>query len=1214
MSDPTGTGASPEGTGDQVVVYPGSGEGSLVLVPDDTKFTVAFSGERDPLSREAQALLREHSAPVAQFPRYGITVYDGPSTGARDNAVGVLNRERSVEIAAPVLHRHTADGDEVYVTRSVMVQFWPEVTEKRIQELLGSLRAQIVRPLDYAANGFLLLSAPDTDGLGAVHLANAIRATGLAKFAHPDLVSQRHHRSLETMRRPAATAIRERDGDLVPQQWHLTHARVNDAWTLTTGDSSIWVAVLDDGVDVTHPEFDGRVPAQWDFTDDVGDGTPKTDDDKHGTACAGVAAARGLHASGAAPGCSLMAVRFPAALGDSDEAEMFRWAADNGADVISCSWGPADGTGQTDPLPGATQAAIQYCLTNGRQGKGIVVCWAAGNGNESVDLDGYAANPHVVAVAASNDHSQRSWYSDMGRALWISAPSSGDRAAGEKAIITTDRQGDAGYNDSSEGLDANYTNSFGGTSSATPLVAGVVGLMLSVNADLTPLEIRTILRDTARKIGTGYDANGHSTDFGYGLIDAYEAVRHAQAAAGQVTPAPGQPSILGPATADRDGSAPSFDVDPGGGNAIYYAVEVATSADLLDGGDHASDPGFYGSWQDSPFQASSPWWLPDAVWQRMSGADSLYYRAWLSSSPSAWEDTVVTTENESSAQAPHVTLTGGTRVRDPRGSRDAPQAGRTRDVAAATHAGFDRLAYPGDAVMTSLWDSTNMAWTGFYLAPAPSQGNTSWMSKAQFLRDLGWGIAPIYVGQQWPGGPGSHVLTAAQGTTDAADAVSLADRAGIGDDSVVYLDIEIGGRLPASYLDYVQAWIDGIRGTSYRPGVYCSYLDTPTQIQAGNPDVSFWVFNINKYSKTQFLDQDGAFAAPPVDQSGCSFAVAWQYIQGAAGVPVPGQDGGPSTTLSPVDMDTATVLDPSHPDLGQGDTGGGGADQAGTPSITGPASCDRGGPAPSFALAPAPGSASIFYAVEVATDPALFDSASHSIEDGFFGSWESTPFLASNPYQLPDDAWQSLGGADALYYRAWFSSSQSEWADVQVTTADEDAGQAPSISVTDSQQPRDRRRRTPGTRGDDVPAHPRVEGPPTAVRGAVAPVFSVTLPASARSWVLEACSDPDLIGPDGDRRTPQNYWASEVMPASAVRLAMSIDGWQQLEQAEQVYYRVASSPQPASQPWYAQDWSTPPTLSVSAPWIEVLPETRGRSVSSGPTRVSDPDERLWRGQ
>ena len=228
-----------------------------------------------------------------------------------------------------------------------------------------------------------------------------------------------------------------------------------------------------------------------------------------------------------------------------------------------------------------------------------------------MDLDGYASNPDVMAIGASNDRSMRSWYSDKGDAIFLSAPFSGDGAAGERAITTTDRQGSAGYNDGAEGLDADYTNSFGGTSSrATPLVAGIIALMLSTNPDLTVQEVRTALQDSARKIGSGYDEHGHSPEYGFGLVDAYEAVRRPGGSQASYQAA-GQPSIIGPANWDHSGDAPQFEVDPGGGNAIYYAVEVATSADLLDGGEHSDDPGFYASWQDSAFFATNSYVLPD---------------------------------------------------------------------------------------------------------------------------------------------------------------------------------------------------------------------------------------------------------------------------------------------------------------------------------------------------------------------------------------------------------------------------------------------------------------------------------------------------------------------------------------------------------------------------------------------------------------------------
>ena len=145
--------------------------------------------------------------------------------------------------------------------------------------------------------------------------------------------------------------------------------------------------------------------------------------------------------------------------------------------------------------------------------------------------------------------------------------------------------------------------------------------------------------------------------------------------------------------------------------------------------------------------------------------------------------------------------------------------------------------------MQSLFDSTPMAFAAAYLAPAPSHGDTGWMPKVSQLRAAGWGIAPVYVGQQAVGGPGSHTLTAAQGTADAADAANLAQTAGLDAGSVVYLDVEIGGQLGPDFMSYISSWVLGMSAGSFRPGVYCSFSQTAAQITAAVGDIPVWVFH-----------------------------------------------------------------------------------------------------------------------------------------------------------------------------------------------------------------------------------------------------------------------------------------------------------------------------------------------------------------------------------
>src|SRR5262249_53771533 len=144
-------------------------------------------------------------------------------------------------------------------------------------------------------------------------------------------------------------------GVYLPQQWHLQLAQVTAAWeipglTYPQGRPDITVAILDDGIDLNHPEFttnlaDGtvKVKHRFDFSSNTPNGMPITAQDNHGTACSGLAVASGFKAYGTAPGCGLIAVRSPDYLGVADEARMFQWVADQGADTISCSWGGPDG-------------------------------------------------------------------------------------------------------------------------------------------------------------------------------------------------------------------------------------------------------------------------------------------------------------------------------------------------------------------------------------------------------------------------------------------------------------------------------------------------------------------------------------------------------------------------------------------------------------------------------------------------------------------------------------------------------------------------------------------------------------------------------------------------------------------------------------------------------------------------------------------------------
>ena len=187
------------------------------------------------------------------------------------------------------------------------------------------------------------------------------------------------------------------------------------------------------------------------------------------------------------------------------------------ADVLSCSW-----SGGTSP---DVELALADAQRIGRKGKGAAVFCAPGNESRAVGFP--ARDPNAIAVGASTDGALLADYSNFGPEIDLVAPSSG----GAVGIFTTDVAiAGRGFNigvASEGGKDGQHTNSFGGTSSATPLAAGVAALLLSVDPALTSKDVQKILQDTADKIGTGYDATGFSPRFGHGRVNAARAVAEA---------------------------------------------------------------------------------------------------------------------------------------------------------------------------------------------------------------------------------------------------------------------------------------------------------------------------------------------------------------------------------------------------------------------------------------------------------------------------------------------------------------------------------------------------------------------------------------------------------------------------------------------------------------------------------------------------------------
>ena len=396
-------------------------------------------------------------------------------------------------------------------TGEVAVGFEADTPEALALATIERHEAAIVRRLPLSAPAWLI-SAASGDG---IELAASLLEEDGVRFASPNFIEEMPERRTEI---PLAA--------LFEDQWHLENtgqgggvagADVNarEAWRITRGSPDIVVCIIDSGVDLSHPAFlsPGKIVAPLDVADD--DLVPQPIGSSHGTSCAGVAVAgwETSDAVGIAPNCRLMPIRRAAIAEHVRMAEAIGWAWQQGADIISCSFG-YDGRPWT--LPDVVRAALEDAVAEGREGRGAVVVWAAGNGDEPISDDEWASHPDVLAVAASTDMDRRAPYSDFGPEVDVCAPSSG----GMRAISTTSNGG--------------YTSYFGGTSSAAPLAAGVGALLLSVCPSLTGAEVRAILRASAVVIDPedgGYDESGHSPYYGFGRVDAALALRSISPAA-----------------------------------------------------------------------------------------------------------------------------------------------------------------------------------------------------------------------------------------------------------------------------------------------------------------------------------------------------------------------------------------------------------------------------------------------------------------------------------------------------------------------------------------------------------------------------------------------------------------------------------------------------------------------------------------------------------
>ncbi len=344
------------------------------------------------------------------------------------------------------------------------------------------------------------------------------------------------------------------------QQWNLKNTgqycntsgidiKVEKAWEISTGTGTK-VAVIDNGVQLNHPDLSGNILSGYDAVFNTTNGG-QTGNDSHGTCCAGIIGAtnNNIGVKGIAYNSKMIPIRISQGNISNDTAclSAILYAMNNGADVVNCSWS----LGSPNP---SLNIALNLATIYGRNGKGCVVVFSSGNkdySNPSNAVEYPATLDCVIAVGAIAPNGMRKSYSSCDGEQWASCFGNElDIVAPGVLVPTTDLTGNNGKNPypgyssfhvacegtllTNDCTNTDYTIMFNGTSAAAPHVSGVAALMLSANPNLTAEEVKTIIEETAQKLN-GYifnddgvhDNGSWNNQVGYGLVNAHEAVMDA---------------------------------------------------------------------------------------------------------------------------------------------------------------------------------------------------------------------------------------------------------------------------------------------------------------------------------------------------------------------------------------------------------------------------------------------------------------------------------------------------------------------------------------------------------------------------------------------------------------------------------------------------------------------------------------------------------------
>jgi len=442
-----------------------------------------------------------------------------------------IREKTEVRIIMPYLLNFR--GNEVGISQYLYLKLKSNQNIDVLEQICQEHHLEIVGQYPYR-QWYIVGCTPNTQ-FNTIEIAALLHEQNIFKVVEPDLMTTESSHCVDDPNQWGVDAVGQTitntvvinsEGDEVTVTVNpTTDINACDAWTVTTGNPNLIVAVFDDGIHLHNDLNFLSVTQSYDaYTDE----SPADVYGTHGTSCAGIIGGihNGTGISGIAPNCNLMSIsddfsfRKVTPASRANRSRGFDFAREQGVSVINCSWGAGD-----DPIQ-ILDEAITEALDNGRNGLGMVVVFSSGNNYEEGEPNAVrypaSSNNDIITVGAMSPCEERKefsiscdqepWESEFGPELDIVAP-------GPFTPSTIDNNG--------------FTSTFSGTSAAAPHVSGVAALILSINPCLTNREVSDIIEHTAQKVGsysygntTGRPNGTWHEEVGYGLVDAFQSLLH----------------------------------------------------------------------------------------------------------------------------------------------------------------------------------------------------------------------------------------------------------------------------------------------------------------------------------------------------------------------------------------------------------------------------------------------------------------------------------------------------------------------------------------------------------------------------------------------------------------------------------------------------------------------------------------------------------------